>query len=294
MFCSGDVVAGYTVASLIAEGGNAEVYLADGPHGPVALKVMRSSVSASARGRARFIREFELAAMLDHPHIVAVYERGEVIGPPPTMWIAMQYVAGTDSSVLVPHGRDEPPVPAIVRAARQIAGALDYAHSCDVLHRDVKPANVLLDSDGSALLTDFGIGQLIDDASPLPRHGRVRGSISYASPEVLAGQHLSAATDLYSLAATLVEWLTGLTLFPRSTTFAIAFAHLHTPPPSLQRRRAWLPSALDSVFAKALAKDPAARYDSCSEFVDIVARALRDIDPPHPQVGRRWWQRQRN
>lgn len=295
MFDTGDAVAGYTVEALLGRGASADVYRAHGRPGTVALKVLHTDPTAGPRTRERFAREFTLASMLDHPHIVAVYEQGEMDGEPPTLWMAMQYVDGTDSSILVPQPNEEPDVAAVVRTARQLADALDFAHSHDVLHRDVKPANVLLSADRDcAYLSDFGIGQLIDDASPLPRNGRVRGSIAYASPELLSGEQLSPATDLYALAATVTEWLTGLPPYPRGTAFAITYAHLHNPPPSLSRRRPWLPSGLDSVFAKALAKDPAARYDSCTELVDIVAHALRDIPVPTTDTAIRRWPWQRN
>lgn len=291
MFEPGDAVCDYTVDALLGSGASADVYRAHraGQSGVVALKVLHTDPTSHPRARERFAREFAIASMLDHPHIVAVYEKGEC----PSLWMAMQYIDGPESSILIPRTGQEPDIETILRVSGQLADALDYAHSMDVLHRDVKPANVLLSSDRrDAFLNDFGIAQLIDDVSPLARNGRVRGSIAYAAPELLQGQQLTPATDLYALASTMVEWLTGLPPYPRDTAFAITYAHLHDPPPSLSRRRRWLPSGLDSIFAKALSKDPAARYDSCTGLVGIATHMLRDVPVPSPRPGHRWpWER---
>ncbi|MGN7778452.1 serine/threonine-protein kinase [Mycolicibacterium sp. 22603] len=288
MLRTGDIIAGaeredgvrrrYTVDTLLGRGSSADVYRAFGPAGPVALKVLRADPVAADRARQRFAREFTLAAMLTHPHIVAMYEMGRLPTEAATPWMAMQYIDGPDSSALIPARNSTSDTAIALRTCSQIAAALDYAHSMDVLHRDVKPTNVLLTADlRDAYLSDFGIAQIIDEVSALPRNGRVSGSIAYAAPELLTGEQLSPATDLYAFSATVLEWLTGLPPYPRSTAFAITYAHLHDSPPRLSARRHWLPRSLDSVFAKALAKSPAARYESCAEFAAIVVRTLRDI-----------------
>ncbi|WNG81621.1 serine/threonine-protein kinase [Mycobacterium sp. ITM-2016-00316] len=288
----GDVISDYTIDALLGSGASADVYRVHhtGSTDAVALKVLHTDPAGHPRTRERFAREFTIAAMLDHPHIVAMYEQGDS----PALWMTMQYIDGPESSVLIPKTGQEPDIAAILRASGQIADAVDYAHSMDVLHRDIKPANILLDiGHENAFLNDFGIAQLIDDVSPLARNGRVRGSIAYAAPELLQGQQLTPATDLYGLACTMVEWITALPPYPRSTPFAITYAHLHDPTPALSRRRRWLPSGIDSIFAKALAKDPAARYVSCTELVDIVSRLLRGVPvPPARSAGHRWpWDR---
>ena len=292
VFEPGDVISDYTVDTLLGRGASADVYRVHhtGRADVLALKVLHADPAGHPRTRERFAREFAIASMLDHPHIVTTYERGDC----PALWMTMQYVDGPESSVLVPKLGQEPDIASILRVSAQIAAALDYAHSVDVLHRDVKPANILLSVDRcQAFLNDFGIAQLIDDVSPLARNGRVRGSIAYAAPELLQGQQLTPATDLYALGCTMMEWLTGLPPYPRGTPFAITYAHLHDPVPSLSRRRRWLPGGLDSIFAKALAKDPAARYDSCTEFVHIVAHMLRGVPVPAARpAGHRWpWDR---
>ena len=308
MFEAGDILAGYTVEAYLGGGSTADVYRArrsdDGTL--VALKVLHTDATSYERARDRFVREFTIASMLRHRHIVAMYGHGEVDSHPAqrptalqsgayppspgTLWMSMQYVDGPQSSVLIPAGPAEPDVETIVLIAGQIADALDYAHSQDILHRDVKPANILLDDDRrNAYLTDFGIAQLVDDAKPLARNGRVEGSIAYASPELLQGQQLSPATDLYGLACTLFEWLTGQPPFPRATTFAITYAQIRDPIPLVTSRRSWMPSGLDAVFGKALSKSPPQRYSSCSEFVDIIARTLRDVPVPRRTPSRRWW-----
>lgn len=291
----GDVISDYTVDALLGRGASADVYLVHhtGRGDAAACKVLHTDPTRHPRTRERFAREFTIAAMLDHPHIVAMYQQGEMPARPlahPMLWMTMQYIDGPESSVLAPRPGQEPDIASVLRASRQIADALDYAHSMDVLHRDVKPANILLSSDyRDAYLNDFGIAQLIDDVLPLARNGRISGSIAYAAPELLQGQQLTPRTDLYALACTMVEWMTSVPPYPRSTPFAITYAHLHDPAPSLSRRRRWLPSGLDSIFAKALAKDAAARYDSCTAFVDIVSHMLRDVPaPPARPTGHRW------
>ncbi|GAA3721149.1 hypothetical protein GCM10022238_39540 [Gordonia hankookensis] len=298
---AGDTVAGYTIDALLGSGSSAEVYRAhrDGAADPVALKVLHTGPNDRQRVRERFDREFTIASRLRHPHIVKMYARGEMDPPQvddrhsaaSVLWMAMEYIGGVSAADLIAHRPAEPDITMIAQIGAQIADALDFAHAREVLHRDVKPANIMVtmpSDDVHAVLTDFGIAQLLDDARPLARNGRVQGSIAYASPELLTAQRLSPATDQYALAASLFELLTGDPPFRRATAFAITHAHLHDPVPPLTRARPWLPSALNSVFAKALAKDPRTRYETCSAFTDIVTRALRDIPVPAAPRTRRW------
>ncbi|MDX1871302.1 serine/threonine-protein kinase [Mycolicibacterium sp. 120266] len=283
MFEAGDIISGFVVEAHLGGGGAADVYRVHrtGAAQVFALKVIHTDATNRDLARERLTREFAIASTLHHPHIVATYEHGETSSVPPQLWMVMQYVDGPSASVLVPAAGRDADVEAVVTVAGQVAGALDYAHAMDVIHRDVKPANILLSADRrKSYLTDFGIAQLADDVRTLASNGRVQGSIAYAAPELLQGQQLSAATDLYALACSMFEWLTGAPPFPRGTAFAITYAHLRDPVPAITARRAWLPGSLNAVFAKALAKDPAARYESCAHFVDIVARTLRGIPLP--------------
>ncbi|MFT4042950.1 MAG: serine/threonine-protein kinase [Gordonia sp. (in: high G+C Gram-positive bacteria)] len=316
----GTELADFTVDTLVGRGASADVYRVHRTHtaDPIALKVLHTEATGHSRARERFEREYSIASLLDHPRIVEMYAHGEIEDTPdtlghftthdrtahgrnpaisaPTLWLAMQYIGGPPATALIPSPTEEPVVPSVLRLATQIADALDYAHSQEILHRDVKPGNILLTSDtpgADAMLTDFGIAQLLDDTRPLARNGRVQGSIGYAAPELLQATRISPATDLYALACTLTELLTGQPPFPRATAFAVTNAHLCADPPKLTARRKWLPSALNSIFAKALAKDPAARYPTCREFVDVVARVMRDVPVPAPPQTRRGW-RQRS
>ncbi|ROZ86298.1 serine/threonine-protein kinase [Gordonia sp. OPL2] len=305
MFGAGEVVAGYTIDEFLGSGSSAEVYRVhrDSSDDPIALKVLHTRPNDRQRVRERFEREFSIAARLHHRHIVGMYARGEIdadtVGrenrsDATVLWMAMEFIAGTSAMELIPERGAEPDTATVVEIGGQIAAALDYAHSCDVLHRDVKPANIMVGRNGigsRSVLTDFGIAQLLDDARPLARNGRVQGSIAYAAPELLTAQRLSPATDLYALAASMFELLTGEPPFPRATAFAITYAHIHDPLPKLTRMRPWLPSALNSVFARALAKNPGERYETCTEFTEIVRRALRDVPTPDAPPRRRLWRR---
>lgn len=305
VFGAGEVVAGYTIDEFLGSGSSAEVYRVHRGESEeaMALKVLHTRPNDQQRVRERFEREFSIASRLHHPHIVGMYARGEIDADvmgrenrsdATVLWMAMEYIAGTSAMELIPERGIEPDTGTAVEIGGQIAAALDYAHSCDVLHRDVKPANIMVEQNvgGSrSVLTDFGIAQLLDDARPLARNGRVQGSIAYAAPELLTAQRLSPATDLYALAASMFELLTGEPPFPRATAFAITYAHIHDPLPKLTRLRPWLPSALNTVFAKALAKDPRDRYGTCTEFTEIVTRALRDVPAPDPPPRRRLWRR---
>ena len=224
-----------------------EVYLAQHPRLPRqdALKVLAADVSADADYRARFAREADLASTLWHPNIVGVHDRGEEDGQ---LWISMDYVKGTDAAKLV---RDRYPtgMPAdeAVRIVTAIASALDYAHQHGLLHRDVKPANILLanpedDGEQRILLSDFGIARNIDDISGLTKTNMTVGTVAYSSPEQLLGEDIDGRADEYALAATAYHLLTGSQLFPHSNPTVVISRHLNNPPPALSDKRPELPS----------------------------------------------------
>lgn len=289
----GDVIAGHTIHTLVGTGGSSEVYLAvDADGNRVALKVLTAAEARTEHGRTRFDREFAIASELRHPNIVAVYGHG-VAGDIP--YTTMQYVDGTTAARLQLASDDRRlPAATVSRIVDGIAAALDYAHGCEVLHRDVKPSNILV-SDERALLTDFGIARVLNDVRPLNRNGRILGSVPYASPELLQAGRLDGRVDVYALACTFVELISGAPPYPRSTVFGIVSAHLSAPPPSVSRRVPSIPRAVDSIVAKALSKDPADRYRTAGEFATLLARALYVESPVAATTNsrRRFWRGRR-
>jgi serine/threonine-protein kinase len=265
----GAVFARYTILRLLGSGGMGEVYLVQHPRLPrrEALKILPANVSADSEYRQRFAREADIAASLWHPHVVAVHDRGEDDGQ---LWITMDYVEGTDAAQLMrdryPHGMPRKDVFEIVFA---IADALDYAHERYLLHRDVKPANILITDprmgDRRILLADFGIARAANETSGLTATNVTVGSVAYAAPEQLMGKVLDGRADQYALACTAFHLLTGGPPFANTNPAVVIGNHLSSPPPRLGDVRADL-GAFDSVLAKGMAKEPFQRFDTCREF----------------------------
>ncbi|MEV0760854.1 serine/threonine-protein kinase [Nocardia sp. NPDC050435] len=283
MLDRGDVFAGYRIEGTLGRGGMGAVYLARRPAmpGPVALKLLNSEVSADPDIRARFEDEAEVVARLHHPGIVAVYESGIEDA---RLWMAMQYVDGRDATVVSP--RSLPP-DRVIALAGATAAALDYAHAAGVLHRDVKPANILLARPTrtrreAALLTDFGIARLRDEPVPPAHSGTILATLAYAAPEQLRGLPLDHHSDQYSLACTLFRMLTGALPHAATNPAAMIKGHLHDPPQPVATLRPELPATLDHVMARALAKRPAERFATCTEFVDAVRAAF--VGPAIPPL----------
>lgn len=271
----GAVFAGFTIERLLGAGGMGTVYLAEHPRlqRRVALKVLANTFTVDAKTRAAFDREATLAAGLDHPNIVPVYDRSAEEDP--ALWLAMRYLDGGDASVLL---KDHPDGLAPERAVSLVADAahaLDYAHAQGVLHRDVKPANLLLDNDRRhgerAVLTDFGIARTLDDTVTL---SGVAATFAYAAPERFSDEPADHRSDIYSLGCTLFQLLTGQQPFARKDQAAVIGAHLTAPPPSPHALRAELPAELDLVIATALAKSPQDRYPTCTALAEAAASAL--------------------
>jgi serine/threonine protein kinase, bacterial len=281
----GTTIAGYTILRLVGSGGMAEVYLAQHPRLPRrdALKILSEAITADSGFRERFQREADLAGALWHPNIVAVHDRGEFNGH---LWIAMDYVDGTDAAHLVksryPTGMAIQDVCTIVSG---VAAALDYAHSRGLLHRDVKPANILVtepeDGKRRILLADFGIARPLADISGLTVTNFTVGTLTYAAPEQLMGEDIDGRADQYALAATTFHLLTGAPPYEHSNPVAVISRHLTAPLPKLSDRRPEL-TDLDEVLSRALAKDPADRFEHCSDFAAaLTQRADTDADRDH-------------
>ncbi len=274
---AGRVFAGYTISRVLGAGGMGEVYLAAHPRLPRedALKVLPADLTRDAEFRARFMREADLAASLSHPHIVGIHDRGEEHGQ---FWISMDYVAGTDAGRLLrenyPGGM---PVGEVVPVVTAVASALDYAHHRGLLHRDVRPANILLaDPDGQArriYLADFGLARPIDDVTGLTATNMTVGTVPYVAPEQLKGERVDGRADQYALACTAFHLLTGAPPYVDSNPAVVISQHIAAPPPSIGARRPEL-SGLDAVFATAMAKEPSGRFGSCREFADRLAEQL--------------------
>jgi len=300
----GTTIAGYTILRLLGSGGMAEVYLAQHPRLPRrdALKVLSEAVTADSNFRERFQREADLAGAMWHPNIVAVHDRGEFDGH---LWIAMDYVDGTDAAQLArkryPTGM---PVQDVCDIVAAVAAALDYAHSRGLLHRDVKPANILLadpqDGKRRIMLADFGIARPLADVSGLTATNFTMGTLTYAAPEQLMGADIDGRADQYALAATAFHLLAGAPPYEHSNPVPVISRHLTAPLPKLSDRRPELAN-LDEVFAQALAKDPADRFEQCSDLaaalnrrsgtdagdVTTVAAPIMRPDTPKPKRRRR-------
>lgn len=273
----GEQFAGYTIIRLVGRGGMGEIYLARHPHLPrnEALKVLPADLSRDPMYRQRFVKEAEHASSVVHPSIVTVFNSGEYGGH---LWIAMEYIDGIDALKLLrqnPRGLDTPTVIAIVRA---VGAALDRAHATGLLHRDVKPANILLQGVGGpeprVLLADFGIAKSEQDVSHLTSTNVFLGTVAYAAPEQLLGDPVDARADQYALAATVFELLTGRPPFQGAGTASIIAGHLQSMPPRPSTLRPGISSSVDAVFGRALSKEPDRRYGSCREFAADLEGAL--------------------
>ncbi len=274
---NGEVFAGYTIQRMLGAGGMGEVYLAHHPRLPRldALKILPASLTEDQQFRERFNREADLAATLWHPNIVGLHDRGEFEGQ---LWIAMDYVDGTDAlHFLREHHPDGMPQRAALEIVTAVAEALDYAHQRYLLHRDVKPANILLTNlNGQRrriLLADFGIARRTDDISGLTATNMTIGSVAYAAPEQLMGESMNGRADQYALAASAFHLLTGVSPFEHSNPAVVISKQLNAPPPRLTERRPEL-ARLDPVLSKALAKAPAERYPRCLDFAHALAECM--------------------
>lgn len=285
--------AGYRVEKRLGAGGMGEVYLARHPRLPRrdALKVLSDKHAGNEEFRVRFLREAEVAVRLHHPNVVAVRDRGEHEG---RLWIAMQYVDGMDAAALIAGAGSELPVERAIRILSEAAQGLDEIHRVGLLHLDVKPANILLAAEPDSpldrvLVTDFGIARTADEDENPTEDGGFTATLAYAAPEQISGETVDHRADVYALGCTLHHLLTGSVPFPRDSPAAVMYAHLLETPPLPSRQNPAVPAQLDAVVAKALAKDPAGRYESCGELAAAARAALAEPDNerPAPRIGRR-------
>jgi serine/threonine protein kinase len=289
----GEELAGYRIESYIARGGMAVVYLArDLSLGrPVALKLLAPELSANANFRARFIRESELAASVDHPNILPIYQAGEVDN---VLYIAMRYVAGEDLAALLdsrahaPEGHGQLTVAEAMSLFTQVAGALDAAHDVGLVHRDVKPGNILL-SDATlplsrrhVYLTDFGLTKRSASLNGLTTTGHFLGTLAYVAPEQIAGRPLDGRTDIYSLGCGMFQALAGQVPFPCDDDAAVLWAHMSEPRPSVSDYRNDLPAGVDAVLKRAMARAPEDRQQSCRAVIEELRRTFRAAPAPAP------------
>jgi serine/threonine-protein kinase len=240
-----------------------------------AIKIIAPDLAESEGFRERFTREARVSAALQHPNIVTVYDAGEVDG---LLYLAMQYIEGSDlAAMLREEGRLRPY--RAIDVCRQVASALDAAHAAGLIHRDVKPGNVLIEG-RTAFLTDFGLTKRLESTrTPITRAGDVVGTIHYVAPEQIEGGQLSPRTDVYSLGCLLYHCLVGEVPFPRENDVAVIYAHLSEDPPPVTRRRPELPEGLDGVIAKALDKSPDRRFKSCGDLM-VAARGVVNAAGP--------------
>ncbi len=286
-FHVGSQVAGYRLVEQIGRGGMAVVYRAHDSRldRHVALKIMAPGLAQDDAFRQRFIRESRAAAAVDHPNIIPVFEAGEASG---VLFIAMRFVQGRDvRSLLDVTG----PLPAAqaTEIISQVASALDAAHAHGLVHRDVKPANMLLDESVGGdrhehvYLSDFGLSKQSLSQTGLTSQGQFLGTLDYVAPEQIEGRPVDGRTDLYALACAAFEMLSGEPPFRRDGGLAVMYAQLSTPPPPLTSRRAGLPPAIDQVMARGMAKSPDDRYATCGEFAAAL-RGVFGLRPVEPEA----------
>jgi serine/threonine-protein kinase len=270
----GTEIAGFRIESVLGRGGMSVVYLAEQTRleRKVALKVMASALGDNELFRNRFLQESRLAASLDHPNIIPIYDAGEENG---CLYIAMRHVDGRDLSEVL--AKDGPlSLGRTLFVLEQLAGALDAAHEHDLIHRDVKPANVLLVGETDRVyLTDFGVAKPTTSAG-LTRTGFFIGTPDYSAPEQIEGRDVDQRTDVYALGGVFYSCLTGVSPYERETEVAVLQAHLLEPPPRLKDQRPDLPRALDRVIAKAMAKEKDDRYPTCGDFAAAAEAAAHD------------------
>ena len=274
----GGELAGYLLQGILGRGGMSVVYEAENPRlgSTVALKVLAPELAANDAFRTRFLKESRIAASLNHPNVIPIYDVGS---HEDLLYIAMRYVSGADLRAVLRAQHVIAPDQALLLLG-QAGRALDAAHRHGLVHRDVKPGNILIEpseEEGEpdhVYLTDFGISKHMASRSGLTATGEFMGTIDYIAPEQIKAQPVDGHADIYSLGCVLYECLTGRVPFSKDVDAAVIWAHVEEIPTTPSAVRAGLPPAVDEVIGKALAKDPAARYATCREFITAARAAL--------------------
>jgi serine/threonine protein kinase len=266
----GSELFGYRLEALLGRGGMGVVYRAYDRRLKrlVALKLIAPELAEDERFRERFLAETEVAASLEHPNVVPIHDAGEFDGQ---LYLAMRYVEGSDLKTLLTEQGALDPARSIAICS-QVAGALDEAHDHGLVHRDVKPSNVLLDQREHVYLADYGLSRRLSDAGTAA--GLSLGTPAYAAPEQIQGGDVDGRADVYSLGCVLYECLTGEAPFTGDSDLALLWAHVQEPPPKVSGHNPALPEAIDGVIATAIAKDPDNRYASCDELIEAASDAL--------------------
>jgi serine/threonine protein kinase len=265
----GQRIASWQIESLIAEGGMGRVYKARSPQGEeVALKLVKAELAHDGVFRKRFELEASIAQRIVHPHLVPVLDTGEHEGVP---YLAQRFIRGGSlGDRLEREGTLD--MNLAIRVCREVAGGLDALHAAQLFHRDVKPANILLDEADSAHLTDFGLAK-DTQGSLLTRPGQTLGSVDYMAPEQIRSEEIGVATDVYALGCVMFECLTGQPPFGERQGMRVLWAHLQDEPPDPAEVRPDLPPELAQALVRALEKEPAARPASASQFAESLAQA---------------------
>ena len=267
----GDELAGYRLMGVVGRGGMSIVYRAENPRlgSTVALKVLAPEIATNDLFRTRFLQESRIAASLSHPNVIPIYDMGS---HDDLLYIAMRYVNGHDMRDLMKAKRPLPPTE-VLYLVGQCGRALDYAHRHSLVHRDVKPANLLVeagvdDEDPEhVFLADFGITKHALSRTGLTPTGQFMGTLDYVAPEQIQGKEVGRSADIYSLGCVLYEGLTGQVPFVKEIDAAVLWAHVEEPAPAPSSINAALPARIDAVMARALSKNPGDRYATCHEMV---------------------------
>jgi serine/threonine protein kinase len=270
-FEPGEMLGTYRIDQMLARGGMSTIYRAthSALQRTVALKVLSAEFADDETSRKRFVNEWKTAAGLRHPNILPVHDAGEIDG---RLYLAMELIPGGDlGHKIIRDGALSPPV--AIAILDQMADALDAAHAADLVHRDFKPGNVLLDGD-RALLTDFGLSKLLGSNTRLTAPGRMVGTAQYLSPEQIRGEQVTPRTDVYALGCVIFETLTASSPFDAESDFVLMYAHLERSVPRMSERRPALPAAADDVVAKAMEKDADDRYASAGETLAALKTAF--------------------